>query len=117
MRNVKINKRVAEVCDFLKVHPILKLKDSAMKPVGVRFGRKHAFARSYIRSMLRKKDRVVSDIVFLITAGCSYEFQEFLKEEISKYVKWKQIIVNDASATISCNCGSGAFGILFVRKP
>lgn len=116
MRNGKINKRVAEFCDFFKVHPILKLKDSYMKPVGVRIGSRHTFARSYIRSMLRKKDKVVSDIVFLITAGCSYEFQEFLKEEISKYVEWKQIIINDASATISCNCGSGAFGILFVQK-
>lgn len=117
MRNGKIDKGVAQLCDFFRIHPILKLKDSAMKPVGFRIGSRYSFARSYIRSTLRKKDKIDAGIVFLITAGCSYEFQEFLKEELSKCMDWQQIVVNEASATISCNCGSGAFGILFVQKP
>lgn len=115
-RNGKLNKRISSFCEFFRIHPVLKLKDSSMKPAGIKFGSRYTFARSYIRSTLRKKEKIVTDIVFLITAGCSYEYQNFLKEEISKSIKWKQIIVNEASATISCNCGAGAFGILFVRK-
>ncbi len=114
--NGKIDERIARLCDFFRVHPILTLQDSQMKVAGVGFGSQQTYARSYIRKTLRKKNKIVPDIVFLITAGCSYEFQEFLKEEISQRVEWQRIIVNAASATISCNCGSGAFGILFMEK-
>lgn len=115
-RNGRINKRMSAFWDFFKLHPVLKLKDSMMKPVGIVIGNRNYFARSYIRRTLRRREKIVTDIVFLITAGCSYEYQEFLKKEISKDIKWKQIVVNEASATVACNCGAGAFGVLFLRK-
>lgn len=115
-RNGRINKNVAALCKALSLHPILKLKDSKMMPAGICMGNQKRLARVYIRWALRKKEKIVPDIVFLITAGCSYEFQQFLKKEIEKRVKWKKIIVNTASATISCNCGSGAFGVLFLTR-
>lgn len=114
--NGKMDEKLAKFCDFFRLHPILALKDSEMKVAGVGFGNMQRYARYYIRKTLRKRDKIVTDIGFLITAGCSYEFQEFLKEEMSQKADWQKIIVNAASATISCNCGSGAFGILFMEK-
>lgn len=114
-RGGKISEKVHSFCKLFSLHPILQLCESRMIPVGVCIGSQQRFARAYIRRTLRKKN-IVKDIVFLITAGCSYEFQEFLKEEIKKWVHWDVIIVNQASATISCNCGSGAFGVLFLTS-
>ena len=37
-------------------------------------------------------------------------------EEAQKHIQWKHIFVESASATVSCNCGSGSFGLLFFRK-
>lgn len=115
-RNGKIGKGVDTLCSIFSLHPILQLQQSHMRPVGVRIGSKKRFARSYIRWVLRHSDDIMTDMVFLITAGCSYEFQQFLKKELEKHMKFRQIILNEASATISCNCGSGAFGVLFMRK-
>lgn len=115
-RNGKIGKHIARLCSLFSLHPILNLSDSHMKPAGVCIGSQRRFARAYLRWVLRKKDEIVPDVVFLITAGCSYEFQQLLKEEIRKRVPFKTIVVNKASATISCNCGPGAFGVLFLRK-
>ncbi|MGN0291975.1 MAG: DegV family protein [Lachnospiraceae bacterium] len=115
-RNGKIGRRIALFCENLLLHPILKLSKSRMKVAGICIGSRQYFAKTYIRHMLRDKKTIVPDIVFLITAGCSYEFEQFLRREIEKQVPWKRVIVNTASATISCNCGSGAFGVLFLRK-
>lgn len=115
-RNGRINKHIAAICDLLSVHPILKLSGSHMKPVGLCIGSQRRFARAYLRWALRRKEEIVPDMAFLISAGASYEFRQFLLEEIKKRMPWKTIVVNKASATISCNCGSGAFGILFLRK-
>lgn len=115
-RNGKINKKIATICSVFSLHPILKLSGSHMKPVGICVGSQRRFAKAYLRWALKRKKEIVPDIVFLITAGCSYEFQQFLKKEIERRVPWKKVILNKASATISCNCGSGAFGVLFLQK-
>ena len=115
-RNGRIGKNIAMICDILSLHPILKLSGSHMKPAGLCIGSQRRFARAYLRWALRRKETIVPDMAFLISAGGSYEFRQFLLEEIRKRMPWKTIVVNKASATISCNCGSGAFGILFLRK-
>lgn len=115
-RNGKVKKGIARFCDHFSLHPILELSHSRMRVTGLSIGKSQSFARSYIRWVLREKKDIVPDVVFLITAGCSYEFQQFLRKEIERRVPWKKVIVNTASATISCNCGSGAFGVLFLKK-
>lgn len=115
-RNGRIGKRIAVLCDVLSLHPILKLSGSHMGPAGLCIGSPRRFARAYLRWALRRKEDIVPDMVFLITAGVTYEFRQFLMEEMKKRMPWKTIVVNKASATISCNCGSGAFGVLYLRK-
>lgn len=115
-RNGRISKNIAKICDVLSLHPILKLSHSHMKPVGLCIGSQRRFARAYLRWALRRREGIVPDMAFLIAAGVSYEFRQYLLKEIKKRMPWKTIVVNKASATISCNCGSGAFGVLFLRK-
>lgn len=115
-RNGRIGKNVFRLCNALLVHPVLNLHDSKMTPSWVCLGKQKTFAKAYLRWALRKKKAINTEIVFLITAGCSYEFQEFLKAEMLKRVPFKKVIVNNASGTICCNCGDGAFGVLFVRE-
>lgn len=115
-RNGRIGKKIAGVCNMFSLHPILKLSHSHMGPAGLCVGSQKRFARAYLRWALRRKEEIVPDVIFLITAGCSYEFQQFLKQEITKRMPFRTIVVNKASATVSCNCGSGAFGVLFLRK-
>ena len=45
-----------------------------------------------------------------------FEMQQMILEEAQKHIQWKHIFVESASATVSCNCGSGSFGLLFFRK-
>lgn len=115
-RNGRINKKIFQICNALLLHPVLNLHDSKMVPSWICIGKQKSFAKAYLRWALRKRKSINTEIVFLITAGCSYEFQEFLKEEMLKIVPFKKVITNTASGTICCNCGDGAFGVLFVRE-
>lgn len=115
-RNGKISKTVVKVSNILSLRPVLCLKDSRMVVSDICIGDIRSCAKTYIKKILKDPETIDSETVFLISAGCSFEFMEFVKEEVKKIVKWKKIIVNTASATVTSNCGPGTFGVLFARK-
>lgn len=114
--NGKINKNVMKICSQFSLHPILKLTDSSMKATSLCIGSPKFYAKTYIRKMVKKPESIDPEVVFLISAGCSYEYLEYIKQEIQKYIKCQRLIVNSASATVTSNCGPGTFGVLFMRK-
>ena len=57
--------------------------------------------------------KINKDIVFVTHVGCSVKQQEFIKKEISKYVKFDRIIVQKASFTSACNVGMESIGISY----
>lgn len=115
-RNKRINKRIFQICDLLNIHPILLLKDSKMRSSGISFGNRKRFVKTYLARVLNQPDTIDKEVVFIVSAGCSYEMQQFIKEEVEKKVQFKKLIVTTASATIASNCGAGTFGVLFMRK-
>lgn len=115
-KNGNIKKGVHTLCRILGIHPVLKLKRSRLVLGNLGYGSKRSSARRYIRWALRGKKRINMDMVYLIASGHSYEYLEALKKEIKRRVPFRKIIVNDASAAISANCGPGAFGIIYERK-
>ncbi len=115
-RNERISKGLDWFCRFFSLHPILKLKNSKMVLAGIGVGNQRTFTKMYIRWVLRNHKNIIPEVVFLISAGCSYEYQEFIKRELQRRFLFKKIIINSASAAISANCGAGAFGLLFLRK-
>jgi len=115
-RNGQISRFVYGACKMFSLHPILKMSDGNLRPAGICIGKQQRFAKSYIKWVLRNKDDIVTDKAFLITAGCAYDFEKTIRNEIDEHILWDNVITNVASATITCNCGSGAFGVLFMRK-
>ncbi|MBQ7954507.1 MAG: DegV family EDD domain-containing protein [Lachnospiraceae bacterium] len=115
-RNGQIKKVVMNLCNMFSLHPILRLSNSHMGVSGICMGNSKRCAKAYIKKILKKPETIDTDVVFVVSAGCSYEFINFVKEEIQKRAKWQKIIINTASATITSNCGSGTFGVLFARK-
>lgn len=115
-RNKRINKRIFQICDLLNIHPILLLKNSKMRSSGISFGNKKRFVKTYLARVLNHQDTIDKEVAFIVSVGCSYEMQQFIKEEVEKKVQFKKLIVTTASATIASNCGAGTFGVLFMRK-
>ncbi|MCH5248602.1 MAG: DegV family EDD domain-containing protein [Lachnospiraceae bacterium] len=108
-----VNRVTAKICDIFGLHPVLKMNQSRIKAIGVRGGRLENSWKGFIRSSLRHKGRINTDIVFISHVGCSVEQQELIKREILKCVPFKQVIIQRASVSVSCNCGIGTFGLSY----
>lgn len=105
-----------KVCSTLSLHPFIGLKNSAFSLIGFCIGNHEKCVNSYINKCLGDKDKVSDEVLFVVTAGCDYEVQKYILEEVQKHIQWKNIYVVKTSATISCNSGSGTFGLAFFYK-
>lgn len=76
----------------------------------------HRAVRQYIKKLFQHSRQIDTRILFLTYAGCSVKQIDEIVETVEKYIHFDQIILQKASATVSSNCGAGAFGLMFVRK-
>ena len=83
----------------------------------------HSFVMGYMRSTtdqfirqtLHNRRGLKTDRLFVIFSGCPIELREHVLEEIAKYVQFREVIVNKASATSFINCGPLAIGLGYER--
>lgn len=114
--NGRLSEKVKKICDRFSLHPVLAMKDGELALDSILIGSYEKICRKYIRKLLRRSGRIDTKRIFLTHAGCSVKVLEQFKAEIEQYCTPEKLIVTDASATVSCNCGPGAFGILFCQK-
>lgn len=115
-KNGNVKKGVHRLCRIFGIHPILKISGGRIGLGGIGYGNKNGLVRRYIRWALRHPKRIDTDMAYLVSNGYSYEYLEYVKEEIRRRIQFRKIVVNDASASVASNCGPGAIGILYVRK-
>ena len=65
----------------------------------------------YISDVLYEISDVDKELCVLTYVGCSHESLERIYGEIVRRINFKQVWVQPASATVSCNCGPDCFGI------
>ena len=70
----------------------------------------------YVRYELEGREDLVLDRVFITHSGCPDAHIQLVKRLVAKLQPFKEIFVTQASCTISCHCGPGTLGVLFVTK-
>lgn len=115
-RNKIVSKKIMLFCNAFSLHPILYLSQSRLKCRGFETGAMEHAYQSYIRLQLRHKKSIDTRVVFITYAGCSLKQLHDFADEVQRNVKFDHVIYQQASASISCNCGLGALGIIFMRK-
>ncbi len=114
-RNGRMSKGVRNLCRALNLHPVLHLSQSKIKLQEIIIGKREKAYKKYIKEQLQDKKKVDQSILFLTYAGCSVKQLKEIQKEINKYSNFEYIQLQKASATISSNCGIGAFGLLFLK--
>ena len=115
-QNGKISASVKKICDGLGCHPVLQLSQSRIRLLRMETGKITSAYRKYIRHQLGGSNKIDRKILFITYAGCSVKQQEEILAEVSKYRSFEHVIVQKASATISSNCGLGAFGLMYMKE-
>ena len=70
----------------------------------------------YVRDRLQGRDDLVYDRIFITHTPVEDGLVDKIRSAIAEYAPFTQIIETEAGCTISCHCGPGTLGILFIRS-
>lgn len=102
--------------NLLNLKPCIDVKDGKMTT-----GKKYRgnFAKcltNYITDRLENRDDLDSGTIFLTHTPVSEAALTAAKEALEKFPFFHNVYETEAGCTVSCHCGPGTLGILFVRK-
>lgn len=102
--------------NLLNLKPCIEVKDGRMI-VGKKY--RGNFAKcltSYIHDRLNGREDLDEGILFVTHTDISQQTHDVVMETVRSHGKFEHIYETTAGCTISCHCGPGTLGILFVRK-
>lgn len=113
----RIPSQIDRFCHAFMIHPVIALKNSGMKVTSVRVGTRGYAWRRYISSALKGlKGNIDKKIAFITYAGLTEEELQEIEVQVKCEMPFETIICQEASPSISVNCGPGSFGLLFMLK-
>lgn len=115
-QNGKISTAIHRLCDILNLHPVLSISKNRLKLWWIESGSMQRAARQYVKKLFRHSRQIDTRILFVTYAGCSVKQIDEIVEMVEQYIKFDKVILQKASATVSCNCGIGTFGLMFVKN-
>ena len=115
-RSGRISKGVKNICDRLLLRPMLVMKNDSIVGKRVLIGQWQDVICKYVKYALRKTWTIDKETLFITHANLDEETLKFIQNEVEKRCHFKNVYFQKASSAISCNCGKGAFGLLFLRK-
>ena len=115
-QNGRTSAFAAKLCRVLHLHPYAGLIQKKAVLRGLLVGSLESAWRQGIHMLMRRKRKINKDIVFVTHVGCSVKQQEWIRKEISKYIKFDRIIIQKASFTSACNVGMESIGIAYYSE-
>lgn len=116
LRAGRISPRINTICKAFMVHPVLVLKNRKMMVGAVKIGTQRAVWKKYIESVLDNEGRIDKRLLFITHAGLSCEELQEIEKTVRRKVTFDRVIYQKASPAIAINCGTGAFGLLFMLQ-
>lgn len=101
--------------NLLNLKPCIEVKDGKMSVVKKYRGNYAKCLTSYVKDRLADRDDLDRGILFVTRTPISDECLQAVKDAVDQYGNFENIYWTDAGATISCHCGPGTLGVLFVR--
>lgn len=103
---------------LLKLKPRIDVLEGKMLSTKKYRGRTARCFSAYADDLLKDKDNICQDRIFITHSGIDPEIIELMKEKIHTYQPGiREIFVTRAGGTISCHCGPGTLGILYMYQP
>lgn len=101
--------------NLLQLRPSIVVEDGKMHVSKKYRGKMDRCIREYVRDQLAQCDAVPTR-VFITHSGVEEELIAAAREELENAGLFENIYVTRAGCTISCHCGPGTLGVLFLAK-
>ena len=102
--------------NLLNLKPCIEVKNGKMS-VGKKYRGNYAKClASYVKERLADREDLAGDILFVTCTPVDNDCYAAVMEAVKEYGKFQQVYETTAGCTVSCHCGPGTLGVLFVRK-
>ena len=102
--------------NLLNLKPCIEVKDGKLGVVKKYRGNYNKCLQSYIKDRLEGRDNLGRELIFVTSTPVSEEAYAAVMNSVAAYGKFDSIIETTAGCTVSCHCGPGTLGIIFVRN-
>lgn len=102
--------------NLLNLKPCIEVKNGKMSVVKKYRGNYAKCLANYVKDRLDSREDILRDRLFLTYTPISDNCLDAVKDAISSYGNFEETIECSAGCTVSCHCGPGTLGVLFVRK-
>lgn len=100
--------------NLIQIKPSIEVIDGAMK-VGKKYrGSLERCLKSYLDDRLKNIDTIDSKRVFITHTIQDEDLVNSIKEHLESKNYFKEILITSAGCAISCHCGPGTLGILYI---
>lgn len=102
--------------NLLNLKPCIEVKDGKLSVVKKYRGNYAKCLASYVKERLADREDLDRENLFVTRTPVSDECFEAVKNAVDAYADFENIYWTEAGCTVSCHCGPGTLGVLFVRK-
>lgn len=102
--------------NLLNLKPCIEVKNGKMAVVKKYRGNYAKCLASYVKDRLANRDDVDKDTLFVTRTPVTDECMHAVEDAVAQYNDFATTYWNEAGCTVSCHCGPGTLGVLFVRK-
>ena len=102
--------------NFLNLKHCIEVKNGKMTVVKKYRGNFEKCLPMYVKDRLADRDDLTDEILFITKTPVGNESYTAVMRAVEQYGKFDTVYETDAGCTVSCHCGPGTLGVLFVRK-
>ena len=102
--------------NLLNLKPCIEVRDGKMIVVKKYRGNYAKCLASYVKDRLADRDDLTREILFVTKTSVSDEEYAAVMEAVGQCERFGTTYETTAGCTVSCHCGPGTLGVLFVRK-
>ena len=104
------------LCEAFNLHPMVRLRAGRGAVFGFCFGNPYRYAKRYLKRIFKNPEEIDTDFVLLMYTSCSEQLIRYIEKEMRRMLEFKRILVVPTYATVSCDIGSGCFGVVYIKK-
>lgn len=102
--------------NLLNLKPCIEVKDGKMGVVKKYRGNYAKCLANYVKDRLNDRDDLDRGTLFVTRTPVNEACLDAVKAAVEQYADFETIYWTEAGCTVSCHCGPGTLGVLFVRK-
>lgn len=102
--------------NLLNLKPCIEVKNGKMGVVKKYRGNYSKCLANYVKDRLNDRDDLDRGTLFVTHTPVNDECLNAVKAAVDQYADFETTYWTEAGCTVSCHCGPGTLGVLFVRK-